>query len=364
MVTLKNCNLIEAEKKLKGKRIVLFGAGSWLNTIDYTRFMNLADQFAYVIDNNPKGNVVLGKVELEVKSPDYLYMENDCVVLLTSPVYMYDMYCQLKDMNLKGNIECYSFPFMQMISNLPIDNKLAQKVMCCKEPKIPKKIHSFWFSGEPKPEIYQKCVESWKEILVDYQFIEWNQDNYDCYKHPFLEKAISVGAWAFATDYARLDVLNTYGGIYLDMDVLVYKPFDVLLGNEAILSFSNNVQIDLAVLAAQKESVVIKKILEIYDDISIPKSKEEFSKFFQPALVKPVLASLGVKMDGTLQKGDGWTAFPSSFFMPQEHILFNEFDITENTFCNHLDNFGWSFSTQNKREKKIRDNRLLWEMID
>ena len=68
-------------------------------------------------------------------------------------------------------------------------------------------------------------------------------------------------------------------------------------------------------------------------------------------------------MDGSLQIIDGATIFPSDFFMPQEHILFKPFVKTEHTYCNHLDNFGWSFGKENKREKKIKDNNKLWSKL-
>lgn len=37
--------------------------------------------------------------------------------------------------------------------------------------------------------------------------------------------------WAFVADYVRFSVLYTWGGIYLDTDVLVKKPFDLFLHN-------------------------------------------------------------------------------------------------------------------------------------
>ena len=358
-----NCNLNEACKILKRKRIIFFGCGSWLNTINFSKLMDLKDDFEFVVDNNPASPVWLGEKRLEVYSPEVLRTEADCIIILTSPVYMYDMYCQLEDMCLDDSIHCYAFPFMQMISRNELPVSLMDKVTPCTEHKIPKIIHCFWFSGEEKPKSYQCCMDTWGEHLRDYNIIEWNQSNYDCQKHKFLAQAIKCGAWAFASDYARLDVLNEYGGIYLDMDVEVYKPFDSLLGNEALFSYSNNVQIDLAVLGAAPHNKIVRQLLRVYDEIPVPKDREGFSKCFQPTLVKPALAKCGVSMDGSLQIIDGATIFPSDFFMPQEHILFKPFVKTEHTYCNHLDNFGWSFGKENKREKKIKDNNKLWSKL-
>ena len=252
---------------------------------------------------------------------------------------------------------------MQLVSNKTLDENEVKKYMSLDAQQIPRKIHSFWFSGDEKPDSYQRCLDTWYETLSDYEIIEWNQNNYDCHKHPFLKKAIEVGAWAFASDYARLDVLNTYGGIYLDMDVEVFKTFDSLLCNEGILAYSNNIQVDLAVMGSKKNNPLLQEMLHLYDKCDIPATREEFSAFFQPSFVKPVLYKKGVKMDGSLQQIEGATIFPKEFFMPQDHVLFFPYERKEYTFCNHLDNFGWSFSGKNKREKKIEDNRKLWKML-
>lgn len=361
---LYNCTLKHACEIMKEDKIILFGCGSWLKTINYSELMKLEDNFAYIVDNKPGGTVAIGTKSLEVYSPNKLKTEGKCIVILTSPVYMYEMYCQLDNMQLDDSIVCYSFPFMQMVSKPSIDTALLQKVTTCEYMKIPKIIHSFWFSDEKKPETYQKCVDTWHEYLGDYEIIEWNKRNYDCKDNLFFKKAIECGAWAFASDYARLDVLNEYGGIYLDMDVEVFQSFNRFLGNDAILSFSNNVQIDLAVLGSKPHNSIIGDLLHIYDDIEVPNQRNGFTKFFQPVLVKPTLGKYGIKMDGSLQKVESATVFPSDFFMPQDHILFNPFVKKDITICNHLDNFGWSFSGENKREKKIRDNRALWELIE
>lgn len=356
---LLNCRLDEAKANFNGKGIVFFGQGSWLQSINYTELMELKESFLYVVDNNPKGIVKLGDCELQVYIPERLANEKGIVIILTSPVYMYDMYIQLLEMNLDTSIYCYAFPFMQKISNKDSDFSIDYKGG---EPIIPKIIHSFWFSGEEKPESYQKCLDTWPAHLHDYEIIEWNIDNYDWHKNRFLERAIECRAWAYACDYARLDVLNTYGGIYLDMDVEMFKPFDDLLGNEAIMSFSNNTMVDLAVVGAKKGNELIRKLLDVYESIEPPMERKDFANFFQPSLLRSVLAENGIQMNGCLQKTKHATVFPHEFFMPLDYVLFDEDSRNSNTYCVHYDNFGWSYGKDNKREKKINDNCKLWNL--
>ncbi|MCR5329925.1 MAG: hypothetical protein K6E62_01900 [Lachnospiraceae bacterium] len=362
---LYNCSLNSIKEVFETKRIVFFGCGSWLKQIEYTEFEELKDQFAYVIDNAPCGDVVISGKCLNVYPVDKLKEEQECIVVLTSPIYQYEMFCQLEEMKLNDGIRCYSLPFMQHVTRDSWEDEWLKEVTNVTEKRIPKTIHGFWFSGDEKPDLYKKCVDSWYKNLPDYEIIEWNKNNYDWHKHPFLERAIELEAWAFASDYARLDVLHQYGGLYLDMDVEVFQPFDPLLGNSAILSFSNHILIDLAVMGAEKNNGLVGKMLRVYDGISVPEDRKGFSKWFQPTLMRKTLAEAGIKMNGRGQLlKEGTAVFPKDFFMPLDFVLFQQYDKTENTYCVHYDNFGWSFSGESKREKKINDNRKLWSRIE
>lgn len=355
-----NKKIHELIESVKNKRIIFFGCGSWLQMIDYTELMKLQDQFMYIIDNNSSEAIKLGGKKLNIYRPEKLKKEKECIVILTSPIYMYEMYCQLTNMNLPDSIVCYAFPFVQMISNETNGNL---EFLRSGRQQIPKIIHSFWFSGDEKPYAYQKCIDTWHDKLRDYQIIEWNMENYDAHKHWFVQNALEKEAWAYASDYARLDVLNEFGGIYLDMDVEVFKPFDDLLCNKTILSFSNNVCIDLAVMGAQKNNYLIKKLLELYDSVELPNEKKDFIKLFQPVFVRKALVEYGIKMDGTTQCVKDATIFSKEYFMPMDAILYRDYEKTEHTYCVHHDNFGWSFSKDNKKEKKRQDNNLLWGCI-
>lgn len=359
-----NKSIGQSIKLLENRKIVFFGCGSWLSAIEGTQLMTLKNNFSFVIDNETKKYTKIGDIELEVYSPEVLLKIDNCAIILTSPVYMFDMYCQLQKMNLSDEIICCAFPFMQMAEKNTINIEMRDKAIN-KEGlrKIPKIIHCFWFGGEGKPSEYQRCVDSWKNTLDDYEIKEWNLNNYNWHKNKFLEKAIECKAWAFASDYARLDVLNEFGGIYMDMDVEVFKPFDDLLHNDAILSFSNNIMVDLAVLGSGINNSLINQILKLYDFVEVPLKREDFSKFFQPTFVRKTLIENGVEMNGKLQFIENATIFPKDFFMPLDHILFRGFERTADTYCVHYDNFGWSYGTENKRMKKIQDNNKLWNLI-
>lgn len=86
-------------------------------------------------------------------------------------------------------------------------------------PLIPKVIHYCWFSEKEIPEKYQKCIESWEKCCPDYEIKRWDESNYDISKNPYMKEAYEHQKWGFVPDYARLDILYHYGGIYIDTDV-------------------------------------------------------------------------------------------------------------------------------------------------
>jgi len=53
---------------------------------------------------------------------------------------------------------------------------------------IPKMIHYCWFGRKPKPDIVRKCLTSWYDNCKEYEIVEWNEDNYDVNKHPYIQQ--------------------------------------------------------------------------------------------------------------------------------------------------------------------------------
>ena len=82
------------------------------------------------------------------------------------------------------------------------------------------------------PSEINECINSWKEVLPDYEIICWDEGKFDIKSVPFVNEAYAEKKWAFAADYIRVYALFNEGGIYLDSDVLVKKSFDAFLNNK------------------------------------------------------------------------------------------------------------------------------------
>ena len=96
---------------------------------------------------------------------------------------------------------------------------------------IPKIIHYSWFSGEPYPAELKACMDTWRRVLPDYEFVLWDAKRLAECGNAFANEAVSVGKWAFAADFVRLYAVYHYGGIWLDTDVEMFKSFDPFLSD-------------------------------------------------------------------------------------------------------------------------------------
>ena len=105
---------------------------------------------------------------------------------------------------------------------------------------IPKIIHYCWFGGNPKPEIIEKCMASWKKHCPDWEIIEWNESNYDVNANPYTREAYEAKKWAFVTDVVRLEIVNRYGGVYMDTDVELLEGIDSFAEHKAFYFFETD----------------------------------------------------------------------------------------------------------------------------
>ena len=132
---------------------------------------------------------------------------------------------------------------------------------------IPKIIHYVWMGGKEKPKAIKKCMKTWKKRLKGYEFIEWNEKNFDINSHPFVKAAYKEKKWAFVSDYVRAYAIYNYGGVYFDTDVFVIKDITPLLDNEAFVGYENADHPFTAVFGAKKGHPLIKDILDYYDNL-------------------------------------------------------------------------------------------------
>ena len=117
---------------------------------------------------------------------------------------------------------------------------------------IPKIIHCVWFGQNEFSEKEKKCIESWKKYLPEYEIMVWNEKNFDLNQNKYVKEAYILKKYAFVSDYVRLWALYHYGGIYMDTDVEVVKPFDDFLNKSVFLCFETSM-VSIGTCGAEKK---------------------------------------------------------------------------------------------------------------
>lgn len=140
---------------------------------------------------------------------------------------------------------------------------------------IPKVIHYCWFSGDKKNRFIRHCLKSWEKIMPEYTIKCWDENSFDFNSVRFVKQAYEEKKWAFVADYVRLYALYTEGGIYLDSDVKVFRPFDIFLNNRFFIGTEplpeNKVEVESAIMGSEKGHPYVKECLDYYDRINFRK---------------------------------------------------------------------------------------------
>src|SRR5690606_4684967 len=105
---------------------------------------------------------------------------------------------------------------------------------------IPKIIHQLWIGPRPAPLLW---MDTWRKINPGWKYIYWNeaklreafpgglrnQQQYD-----------AMDEWCGKCDIARIEILNTFGGLFIDADSICLRPLDnFLLENDSFTCYEN-----------------------------------------------------------------------------------------------------------------------------
>ena len=216
---------------------------------------------------------------------------------------------------------------------------------------IPKKIHYCWIGGNPLPASAKKCIESWKKFCPDYEIIEWNESNYDFTKNQYMKEALEAKRWGFVPDYARLDIIYQYGGIYLDTDVEIIKSFDGLLSDKGFAGFESKEYVALGLgFGAEAGNPVIKKLMDSYENLRFKNPDGTLNIVASPELNTVEFCDLGLQRTGEMQNlMECFTIYPTEYFCPKS---MNDGIIrkTKNTYSIHHFDATWFTEAQQKEK--------------
>lgn len=240
---------------------------------------------------------------------------------------------------------------------------------------IPKVIHYCWLSSDPLPEKIKECIQTWREIMPEYGIKVWDMNSFDINSITYVKEACEKRKWAFAADYIRMYALYTEGGIYLDSDVKVLKPFDQLLdstfmssleyhpfqidqdgslakidaeGKRIVDEYIGGIQIQAAIMGAQKGCQYVKDVLDWYSDRHFIKEDGTLgTDIIAPQIYARIAEKYGFKYKDVDQYlSDGMVIYRSEIFAG------NAREVTKYSYAIHYCENSWVSASIFEKIKK------------
>lgn len=222
---------------------------------------------------------------------------------------------------------------------------------------IPKIIHYCWFGGKEKPKKIKKCIKSWRKFCPDWEIKEWNEQNFNVNKYRYTQEAYAEKKFAFVSDVCRLEAIVNEGGIYLDTDVELLRPFDEkILSTSGFAGFLTDREVSTGVIGSRRGgNPFFEELLKTYDDDRFIKD----GKMDMTTDVKrctKMISEKGLRLDNSLQTIGSVTVFPKEYFAPKDNET-GLLTVTENTYAIH--HYACSWTTRRNRWHQFINQKYL-----
>lgn len=194
---------------------------------------------------------------------------------------------------------------------------------------IPKRIIFCWFGGKEKPQNVMNCMQTWKEKMPDWEYLEINESNFDINYNEYVKEAYKNRMWAYVSDVARLWALYNYGGIYMDTDVLVFQPLDKFLNREFFTGFEQPYYPVTATMGATKGNKTIKEMLDTYDHKTFVTHENWWEYETNTVIMSDILGKYIDRDRMEYQEKDGIAIYPRETFCSHS-------ELNDNVYTQHL----------------------------
>ena len=263
---------------------------------------------------------------------------------------------------------------------------------------IPKVIHYCWFGQASLPPLAEQCIASWKAHMPEWELKAWTeaslsqalskkpnpspcpkgkgeetthgstpQDDHSwlVFMPTYVKQAYEARKFAFVSDYVRLWALEQYGGLYMDVDFEVFRPFDELMDKyPAFAGYegSKRQPVMQGVLASEPHGAWVRDMLGTYNDRTFIKEDGSLDMTPNTSYFSDRLEAQGFVADGTekdfyvksisnfkfqisnLEEPTFFLhVFPVHYFCPM--LTTGEDVRTEETYCEHKGESSWAENT-------------------
>lgn len=138
------------------------------------------------------------------------------------------------------------------------------------ETKIPKILHVTWFG--PKEMVWKYEKEVKEMYSKDWEIKVWTGESLDFVEdNAFVKFAKETKKWVFVNDYYRIKILEKYGGVYIDTDMLPMKIItDDMLDTELLMGYEFRNFITTGMCGTIPNGEYITRMVQYYDALIDP----------------------------------------------------------------------------------------------
>lgn len=140
---------------------------------------------------------------------------------------------------------------------------------------LPKKIHQIWL-GSPIPDKYAKWGEGWKSFHPDWEYKLWTDEDVPELNLSNQMVYDSISNYGAKSDILRYNILDQFGGIYVDTDFECLKSFESLCYVDFLIGagYTREVQLYVGIIGSVPHHPIIEQMVREINCVS----KEEVSK--------------------------------------------------------------------------------------
>ena len=354
MIRIKNSTKNKFREQLRDQKVVCICAGTKFREF-MIMYSDVKFDCLYVLDNDTsKKFIEINGMSYPIKPMSAATEEvKNALIILTSAKFSNEIIKQVDDIEMFDDMDIYIPELFEPDYSYYDFSNVTDEI-------IPRKIHYCWFGKNELPAVYQKNIESWKKYCPDYELIRWDENNYDVDKCKYMSEAYKKGMYAFVSDYSRLDVIYTYGGIYLDVDVEMLRPWDELLSFPLFCGFENEKYISFGLgFGAVCGNEIIKKMMQEYEKISFPDQEKGEQLITCPVYQTNILKQYGLICDGKSRNYINFLALSPVYFAPVNRMDGIWLPHKESFSIHHYAGSWLSDEINIEKNNKIRKNEYL-----
>ena len=212
--------------------------------------------------------------------------------------------------------------------------------------KIPKIIHQIWLGGE-LPDKYKFYINTLKTINPDWEYRLWSDSDVSGFKLKNISLFDNISNLGSKSDIFRYEILQRFGGIYLDIDFYGVKSFNDLIYLRFFAGIDTSPGLLNGLIGTVPNGKIISNVVtELLTIQHFNNTIDNIMKTTGPCFLTRQFYKL------INEDTDGVVVFPTKFFYPypgdKRHIpqdsnyntVINSFN-TDNTYCVHMWHTNW-----------------------